>query len=179
MKFLPLIFFLCLSCSSFGQQWVVTPNGLRNTADPRMKYLTISGGELSARKLYDNARKYIIENNPDSLRKIKLEWDSVALVFDTYLPYLVTFNVFLTTMRFDAYYTTELRFNAGSVRYEITFIDMADVASANKLTFRGSSITNTSVYSNKGKLLRPDVKEIIEKHFNGELIKMSEALNQP
>jgi hypothetical protein len=85
LKYILSVFFLGIGVLSFGQQWIVTLMGLRNAGDTTKKYIIIADGNLSAKKLYDNALKYIDFNNADSTKMIRNKWDSVDLIFDTYV----------------------------------------------------------------------------------------------
>jgi hypothetical protein len=178
MKILLSLFLLGISFNSFCQHWILTPAGFRDSADSRKKYLMIEAGNLSAKKLYDNALKYIAENKPDSSQRARIKWDSVDIIYDSFVFYLFTSDYLFHYGPVEAYYSTELRFYPGSVRYEILSLDMVEINSGEKLVIKGSPISSMSIYNKHDKLLKPEMKLKIEKYFNGELAILAHFLNQ-
>jgi hypothetical protein len=178
MKILVIIILLSISFNSFCQQWILTPDGLRDSADSRKKYVMIETANLSAKKLYDNALKYISENNQDSSKKVRIQWDSVDIIYDSYVYYLLTTDYLFHYVPVEAYYSTELRFYPGSVRCEVLSLDMVETESGQKLVFKGSPVSSHSIYNRQGKLLKPGMKSKIEKYFNSDLINIAHFLNQ-
>ena len=178
MKILFAIFLVSISFKSYSQALVVTPDGLRDAKDTSKKYVTIDAGSMSAKKLYDNALKYINANYPDTSKAIRHQWDSVDLMFDTFVPDFLIYNNSGAKLGIEAFYTTELRFYKGSVRYEIIFLDMKGNASNYRLLFKGKWLKSYIIYKNNGKLFKPQTKRDIEYYFYLEISKIGSFLNQ-
>jgi hypothetical protein len=177
MKILVAILLLFIPFLSYSQRWIVTPEGLRNGEDTSKKYVTIDAGTLSARKLYDNALRYIAANYPKPDEAIRIKWDSVDLMFDTFVPDFLIYNNTGAKLGIEAFYTTELRFDKGSVRYEIINLEMKGDASNYKLLFKGNWLKSYIVYKNNGKIFKPQTKRDIEYYFNEELSKIASFIN--
>jgi hypothetical protein len=152
--------------------------GLRNARDTTKKYIIIAAGNLSAKKLYDNALKYIDFDNADSTKMIRNKWDSVDLIFDTYVPLLLIYDDIFSRFPIEADYATELRFYQGSVRYEIISLNMKAVDSDHQLLIRGKYLNAFIVYKNNGKLYKPRTKTEVENYFNLQARMISVFLNQ-
>jgi hypothetical protein len=177
VKILIAILLFSISFKSYSQRWVVTPEGLRNGEDTSKKYVTIEAGTLSAKTLYDVALKYIAANYPHPDEAIRNKWDSVDLMFDTYVPDFLIYNNTGALLGIEAFYTTELRFEKGSVRYEIINLDMKGAASNYKLLFKGNWLKSYIVYKKNGKLFKPQTKRDIENYFNEELSKIASFIS--
>lgn len=178
MRTLLFIFLLSISVNCFSQFWVLTPDGLRDSTDKRKKYIMIDCGGFTAKQLYDRALIYFTLNSRDSAKQVRIKWDSVAIVFDSYDNYLFTAEYLMHYSPVYAYYSIELRFYAGSVRYEIVDPDLVEMDSGQKLLVKGSPLSAHCIYNRHDKLLRPDMKLKIEKYFNGELANISHYLIQ-
>ncbi len=177
-KYILFIFFLGIGLHSFGQRWVVTPQGLRDANDTTKKYIIIRTGNLSAKNLYDRALKYIDLNNADSAKVIRNKWDSVDLIFDTYVPLLLIYDDLFGRFPIEAEYATELRFYQGMVRYEIISLNMKEADSDHQLLIRGKYLQAFIVYKSNGKLYKPQTKSEIENYFNLQAGMISVFLNQ-
>ena len=178
MKIILSIFLIGISIHSFCQQFVATPSGLRNASDTTKKFVMIEAGNLSAKQLYDNALKYITVKYPDPDQAIRNKWDSVDLIFDSYVHYLLIYNNTGAKLEIEAYYSTELRFYNGSVRYEIISLDMKGRGSSCRLLFKGKWLKSYIVYKDNGKLFKPLTKSDIENYFNDELYRIGKFLKQ-
>jgi hypothetical protein len=178
MKIFLSIFLLCQSFNSFSQFWVLTPEGLRDSTDKRKKYVMIECKGLSAKQLYDRALIYFTLNSRDSAKQIRIKWDSVDIIFDSYDNYLFTAEYLMHYSPVYAYYSIELRFYPGSVRYEIMDPDLVEMDSGQKLLVKGSPLSAHCIYNRHDKLLKPELKIKVEKYFNGELANIVHYLNQ-
>jgi len=149
--------------STFGQEFTVTPDGLRDSLDNDKSYVVIITPDKTAEQNYNNAIRYIskIYKNPKEVLKadIKAEY----LKFDTFSPKLLMVKNSGAKVYIDVKYTTELSFKGNRVKYEIVNLDTGGV------TFTGSIWTGFPIYTKKGKLKRPDTKKDIELYFNNTI----------
>ena len=159
--------------------WVLTQDGLRDSTDKRKKYVVIDCADLSAKQLYDRALIYLTLNSRDSGKQIRIKWDSVDIIYDSYDNYLFTAEYLMHYSPVYAYYSIELRFYKGSVRYEIFDLELVEMDSGQKLLIKGSPLSAHTIYNRHDKLLKPEMKRMIEKYFNGELANIVHYLNQP
>jgi hypothetical protein len=79
-KQLFLLTFLLSSYIGFAQEYVVTPNGLKNKSNVENSYLVIEAPDKSTTELYQNAIKFVNENykNPEEVIKGKTEVVSLS-----------------------------------------------------------------------------------------------------
>jgi hypothetical protein len=138
----------------------------------------IEAPNMSEKKLYDNALKFIHEKYADPDQAIKVKWDSTGLTFDTYVRDFLVYDNTGTLLGIEAFYTTELRFYDGSVRMEITALDMKGQDSNYRLLFKGKWLKAYIVYKNNGKLFKPQTKVDIENYFNSEIDLVGRYLKQ-
>lgn len=171
-----MIFFCSLS---YGQTFVLTPNGLRDSLDTEKSYVVINVEGKTAKQLYDNAIKYINKNykNPDEV--IKGKTDSEYLKYDTHASDFISFKNSFLTAKFDVDYTTELSFKDGKVKFGIINLDMNKRTQngVNRLLLIGNMMS-LGIYNKKGDLKRGDAKIQIENFFNTQVSQLSIDLNE-
>ena len=177
MKTLLSILLLSISVNCFSQRWVLTKDGLRDSADNRKKYIMIEAGTLSSKGLYDKALRYLTLVSPYPNQQIRIQWDSVDIIYDSHEPYLFTASYLFHDSPVEVFYSTELRFYPGSIRYEIISLDMIEYDSGQQLLIKGSPLSAHCIYNRHDKLLKPELKAGIEKYFNGELANIVHYLN--
>jgi len=83
VTFLIMIFFCSLS---YGQKFVLTPNGLRDSLDTEKSYVVINAEGKTAKQLYDSSIKFINKNYKNPSEVIKGNTDSEYLKFETHDP---------------------------------------------------------------------------------------------
>ncbi|MBS1597003.1 MAG: DUF4468 domain-containing protein [Bacteroidetes bacterium] len=177
MKVTTLISLCILSLHASGQEYVATPHGLRDRNDTANSYFMIPAPNKTAKELYDRALRFISENFSDPKKAITEDIDSTSLKFDTYVPYLLTYNNSGAHLGIEAYYTISLQFFDGRFRYEIINLLMKGQDSKYKLLFQGGFLEAYIVYNKKGKLFKPQTKYDIENYFNSEVKRMTDYLN--
>jgi hypothetical protein len=166
MKNLILIFAIAFSLQSFGQKYVVTPNGLRDESDTEKTYLVLETEGLTAKQLFDNAIKYVNENYKNPEEVIKGKTDGEYLKFDTYVSDFLLYNNSGAKIPIQATYTTELRFKDGKVKYEIILLDMTAKTGNYHVLFSGGLMSGYIIYKKNGKLFKEETKADIENYFN-------------
>jgi hypothetical protein len=175
LKGLLVLAALTVSVLSFGQSFIVTPAGLRDATDSTKTYLVIPCEGKTAKELYDNAIRYITENykNPDEVIKGRI--DGEYLKFNSYKSEFLIVKNGGVNILFYAYYTTELSFKDGKVKYEIIELKITNDSNYS-LAFTGSGM-QWYIYNKKGELKREDAKTQIEDYFKGEVLTISNSLN--
>jgi len=164
---------------SIAQQLVVTPDGLRSTADTNNAFVVIAVDGVSATNLYNRSLTFIHDTykNPDKVIKGKLENESI-----TFEPFVEAFPIVKNSwakMSINTTYTVELRFKDGKARYKIYNMEMVNAdAPIYKAVFSGGLLSGYPIYNTKGKLLRPDTKKDIEEHFAKEIATLTEFLQK-
>jgi hypothetical protein len=120
MKYALSILTLAIFVNSFGQKLIVTPGGLRDEKNTEKTFVILEADSLTAKQLYDNAKKFITENYKNPKEVIKGETESEYLRFDTFVPEIFKYKngtgVASAKITIKATYTTELRFKDGKVR---------------------------------------------------------------
>lgn len=171
-----MVFFSSLS---YGQTFVLTPNGLRDSLDTEKSYVVINVEGKTAKQLYDNAVKFINKaySNPNFV--IKGQTDGEYLKYDTHASDFISFKNSFLVAKFDVDYTTELNFKDGKVKFEIINLDMNNRTQngVNRLLLIGNMMS-LGIYNKKGDLKRADAKIQIENFFNIQVNQLSIALNE-
>lgn len=164
MKQLLFLIFFGFYVTSYAQQFVVTPGGLKDASNKENSFLVINIKGLSAKELYDKSLEYIIKTyqNPDKVIKGKL--DGEYLRYDTYVPNLLYIRNAGFKQFFSASFSVVLNFKDGKIKYEITELEIKHVDTNSKLYFEAGGI-NWYIY-NKNLLKRPEAKADVEIFFN-------------
>lgn len=171
LKKLNMIIFiiaLFINLQSYGQKLIVTPDGLRNSDNTEQSYVVIEIEGKSAKQLFDNAKKCIIQTykNPDLVQKGTIENEYIK--FDTYVPYIASINAGLSEIKYDAKYVTELNFKDGKVKYEIINLEIMTNGAPLNFTPQGA-FGGWYIYNKKGVLKQESTKQEIETYFNEQI----------
>lgn len=162
---------LFIAISTFGQEFVVTPEGLRDNSNNDKTYLVISTPNKTAEQNYNNALKYINKTYTNPKEVIKGDIKSEYLRFDTFVSGLLIVNNSGAKVSNDVKYTTTLTFKDDRVKYEISNLDLGGV------TFTGSIWSGFPIYlKKKKKLKRPETKNDIELYFNTVIVSLKGSL---
>lgn len=117
LKGLLVLVALAVSVLSFGQSFIVTPDGLRDANDSTKTYLVIPCDGKTAKELYDNAIKYVNQNYKNPKEVIKGQIEAEYLSFETHSPNAISVQrkgVGLAV--YNANYRTELYFKDGRIK---------------------------------------------------------------
>lgn len=170
MKKIIFIFFILFCNLSFGQSFIVTPNGLRDAQDLEKSYVVIKVDSMTARQLYDNAMRYIAFNykNPDNVIKSKVEGEYLKINTRG-----INICVIGKQTLVDGKYTTEISFKDGKVKYEIIELEMYTTDRYGDGGLTVNFIQSCSICSgiyNKKEILKEITGKIgIESYFNQEI----------
>jgi hypothetical protein len=165
---------LIISTLSYSQNFVVTPNGLKNAEDVEKSFVVIPVEGKTAKQIYDDMIKYVNKNYKGGEEVIKGRTEGEYLKFKTYAPNFASLKNGWTKVNLKAEYTTELSFKDGKVKYEI--IDLKMISDANyELFFTGGGMT-FFIYNKNGDLKREETKVEIEKYFNNNIESISNYL---
>jgi hypothetical protein len=166
---------LFIYLQSFGQKFIVTPDGIRDSSNIEKSYVVIEIEGKSAKQLFDNAKRYIIQTykNPDFVQKGII--DNEYIKFDTYVPYIATINTGLSKLKYDAKYVTELYFKDGKVKLEVVNLEIMTVGVPLNFKPKGA-LGGWYVFNSKGLLKQENAKREIENYFNELLTSLSAYL---
>ncbi|MCO5268753.1 MAG: DUF4468 domain-containing protein [Brumimicrobium sp.] len=178
MKNIVLIIAIAFSLQSFGQKYVVTPNGLRDKSDTTKTYLVLEANGLTAEQLFDNAIKYINENYKNPEEVVKAKTNGEYLRFNTHVPDFLFYNNSGTNIPIQATYTTELRFKDGKVKYEIISLDMVGKKGGFHLLFSGGLMSGYIIYKKNGSLFKEETKTDIENYFSLQVVDLLKFLKE-
>ena len=164
-----LYILLMLPALCYGQNFEVTPNGLRDSRDNEKTFLVI---EISgtAKQLYDKAVKYINEKMASPKDAIKGQTEGEYLRYNTHASNFINYNNSGAKIPISADFATELKFKDGKVRYEITDLKMQ----GNKgysILYSGGVFDGYIIYKKNGTLFKEETKQDIENYFNTEVKK--------
>ncbi len=170
MKIILLLVYVFFNLTSYGQKFVVTPDGLRNADDTEKTFISVDVDSMTAKQLYDNALKFIIENHKDPSEVIKGQIEPEYLKYDSYVPDFLIYDNNDVKIPIRASYTTELRFKDGKFRFEIVSLEMKGKSKKYKVLFTGGLTEGYIIYKRNGVLFKEDTKTDIENYFN-EILK--------
>ena len=175
LRIIILTIILIFNLQSFGQRLILTPEGLRDSSNIEKSYVVIEIEGKSAKQLFDNSKRYIIQTykNPDLVQKWTIENEYIK--FDTYVPLFTTINLGLSKLKYDARYVTELSFKDGKVKYEIINLEMKTDGVPLNLTPKGA-LGGWSIYNKKGILKLDNAKQEIETYFNEQIKSLTSYL---
>ena len=98
-----LLILLCLPMIGFGQNFTVTPNGLRDNTNLEKTYVVIYTPGKTAEQNYNSALNYIKDISSLNITK-DIEFKHIS--YTTNVPYLLDVNNVLSYFAFSANYTT-------------------------------------------------------------------------
>ena len=170
-----LLILIFLPMIGFGQEFLVTPEGLRDSSNLDKTYVVIYTPGKTAKQNYNSAISYIKKAsiyNESISKQIEEEYIS----FITNVPHLLDVNNVMSFLPFSADYKTELTFSNDSILFEITDLDIYMKADSKyKVIFLGSylSMTSHSIYIGKKKSKiqqrMKQTKNDLEAHFNTQI----------
>ena len=166
-----MIFFCSLS---YGQKFVLTPNGLRDSLDTEKSYIVINAEGKTAKQLYDNAIKFINKTYKNPSEVIKGNTDSEYLKFETHDPDFLTLKSLGMTLKWGGSYTTELSFKDGKVKYEIINLEIRD--ETNRTNSSSPFPLKGGIFKNDGTIRKKDAKSQVESNINLQLKLLIEGL---
>ena len=166
-KLLLLVLFIPLV--SIGQEFTVTPDGLKDKVDVEKTYVVINTPDKTAEQNYNNAIKHInkIYKNPEEV--IKGNVKDEFLKFDTFVSNFIGVKNGISKVDNDATYTIALSFKGNRVKFEVVALDIYN-DSGYRVLFSGGALSGFAIYNKKKTKLRlPEVKSDIETYFNNEI----------
>jgi predicted nucleotidyltransferase len=176
-KQLFILTFLLSNFIGFTQEYVVTPDGLKDKSNVENSYLVIEAPDKSTAELYQNAIRYVNENYKNPEEVIKGKTENEYLRFETYVPQFTKVNNSGAKLEVSMKYTTELRFKDGKVRFEITALSITADNGGRSVEFSGSIWKGYPIYNQKnGELRLPETKSEIENYFNTKVIEITNFL---
>lgn len=179
MKKLILFIFILTSSLSYGQKFVLTPNGLRDSTDIEKTYVVINAEGKTAKQLFDNAIKYINKTYKSPEDVIKGKIDGEYFNFITHEPQIFLFKFLGRNMPYSANYTTELNFKDGKVKYEIINLEIQHTTEYGIQTIPFIRTTGGGFFNKDGSSTTKTMAKAkidVENYFNLQLKALIEAL---
>ena len=161
-----------------AQEFEVTPDGLKEkTSGKDFAVIEVQG--KTASELYNNAIKYIniMYKNPKEV--IKGDVKDEYIKWETFIPNFGTIKNSFVNLQANALITVQLSFKEGKAKYEVVSQDIYPKENrGTKVTFKGSKWGGFPIYDEKdNKLRQVQLKDDIETYYNGQIIKLKDALN--
>lgn len=166
-----LLLMVVKECTS--QSFVVTPDGLRDSANTINSFIVIEAPGLTAEQLYNNTIKMInkMYKNPNEVITGNLENEMIK--FQTFQGAMFKYPNGYLKVWIDAKFVTEITFKDGKAKFEIVDLDMYNSNDRKyHVLFSGAALSGYIVYNNKGKLVKESAKEDIENYFNSFVASM-------
>ena len=165
MKKICLLFLFFLPLIVFGQKFVLTPDGLRDSSDVSKDYVVVSEENKSAGELYNAAKSYVNQTMKDPKFAIVSDVENDYIRYNMFVPGIASIKK-MVVMKVDAMFTVEMRFKDGRIRYNITDISFPIAGSDNEVVLVGSNWGSWHFFDKKGKSKLNDQKENVEAFFN-------------
>lgn len=171
MKIAYTLLLSLLPLLSFGQSFVLTPEGLRDSADETKDYLVIPIEGKTAAELYQASKNYIQQLSKNPKESIKGDSPNEYLRFAIYIPEVTSIGQMggMVKMVYEGLFDVEMRFKDGRIRYNISNLEMPmkDDEVGHELKLSGSNWGGWAVFDTKGKVKLKKQKTEIEDFFNG------------
>lgn len=188
-----LLSILLLSCAaSYGQEFIVTPDGLRSEEDSTVDYVIVDADGVTAAQLYDNAIVYVRKNIKAREKAIKDKTVGEYLEFKIYKYSAISFDTGRPTApimpggsrgtaiaSYDAKYVVQVMCFDGQAQIsfrELEFIPVGVLVP--KLVFKGGDWKTYTVYDDKGRLADGEIRDKMEKYFNSVLYEFVDILTE-
>lgn len=176
MKRLVLLAMIFVCSLSYGQTFVLTLNGLRDSLNYENDFLVIIIKDKTSKQLYDNAIKFINKNIATPTESIKGNIVNEFVSFKTYIPNFYSTLADTKSMgikpfecRFDLIYLTELSFKDGKLKYKISDI---------VLNLTGNKYHIDDIYEDWKFKNNSEMKFFISNFFNKQSIRISNELSE-
>lgn len=173
MKNLIYLLLLMVSITSYGQKFVVTPNGLRDGNDNEKTFLVIEIKGFDSKQLYDKSVKFINEKMANPKECIKSQIENEYLRYNNNVSNFMYYNNGGAKLSIAANFAIELRFKDEKIKYEIINLEMIedDIRCINNkmhqsVLFSGGIFQGYVIYNKKGTLFKEEAKQDIEIFFN-------------
>ncbi|WP_165040958.1 hypothetical protein [Dysgonomonas sp. ZJ709] len=181
MKRLYYILLAITPLFSFGQQYVLTPNGLADSMDITKDYLVITEEDKTADELYEICRKNLYTISQNTNIKVIGEIANEYIRYSMEVPTIAVIKKLGVGLIAEAYFDVEIRFKDGRIRHQVTNLRMPFRGDdMNQLSLTGSKWGGWAVFDKKGNVSLKDQKLQIENYFNqsvADLLKLTENDN--
>jgi|GEM_PF-2984197 len=160
-----LLLFLLTCTATFAQDFLVTPAGLLSKQDDTKNYFVASFDGVPADTLYNHANKYIQDTYNNGAASVMESNDKGTLISfvsnDTFISKSKR-NKNTEEVTYYATFTTTTEFKDNRVKITYTKIEIYYTDTNNEKHV----LLFPSFWDDKGKLLEPQAKKIVENHFN-------------
>ncbi len=175
MKKIVFLLLMFLSFYANAQKLVITPTGLKDSANIEKDYVVLNIENKTAKDLYNSAIKYINLNYKNPKEVIKGSLDSDFIKYETYVSNFPVVTSMGAKMEMGTKYTTMLSFQDNKIKYEIIDLIMKNKNGGMQVIFSGSALTGYPIYNKSGELKRNETKTDIENYFNENIKSIIEA----
>lgn len=173
MKTILLFLFACTA--TFAQEFNVTRGGLTAKGDNSQYYILESFEGIPADSLYANAKRYVQKNYGTLGNSIKTDDANKSVSFTTANVAMKTIKKGSADVTYLSNYTGNIEVKDGKAKIAYTSVDVfANGADNTKQNF-----PFTSYWNKKGKLVQPEIKKVVEDHFNASTRLIVAALKEP
>ena len=174
-----LLILLLITGTLNAQEYLVTPNGLKDKSNQEKKYVVINTSGKTAEQNYNNAIKYINKTYKSPKDVIKGDVNGEYISFKTHVSNFLIVKNSGVKVNIDANYTVELSFKDERVKFEVINLDMYNPDVNSKVLFTGTIWSGFPIYKKKKlKLIRPETKNEIEVYFNNKINSIKGFLNE-
>ena len=165
MKKLLVLTMVLVSFVSYGQEFSITPVGLKDKSNNEKTFVVINVEGKTAKQLYDNAILYVntTYKNPSAVMRGNINGEFLS--FTTHSEFKVENGFSKAPFTMD--YLTSLTFKDGKVKYEIEELDMLSVGTQPrvKLWWVGNAL-QFSIFNKSNEVKREGTKAYLEEYFN-------------
>ena len=165
MKKLLVLSMVFASFVSYGQEFMVTTEGLKDKSNIEKTFVVINVEGKTAKQLYDNAVLYVntTYKNPSAVMRGNVNGEFLS--FTTHSDFKVENGFSKAPFTMD--YLTSLTFKDGKVKYEIQELDMLSVGTQPrvKLWWVGNAL-QFSIFNKSNEVKREGTKSYLEEYFN-------------
>jgi Domain of unknown function (DUF4468) with TBP-like fold len=177
MKKALLLIMISLATFSFGQKYVLTTDGLKDSENNEKTFLVVKFSGKKAKELYERMVKYADKNfkAPNIVMKDQVENESMT--FKTNLPSFIFIKYMGANTYYDVKFTTEINFKDDRIKFEVKDFEVGNARL--KIPYIATKESQMYGFYDQNKTLKMDTeKQKIEDYFAKQIQEMTEFLNK-
>jgi hypothetical protein len=166
---------LMISANCFGQKYIVTPEGLRDSLNLDKTFLVIHFDNVSKTELYNKTVLFLNQKYSNPKKAIKANLKDEYLRVDTFIENFTKVKNGMAKVSVDGEYTIDLKFKDNKIRFQI--VNEKFCTSGFCVKYKGSVLSGYPIWNKRKKLKLPKTKKFIEDFFNSEVTELKSFIS--
>jgi uncharacterized protein YdgA (DUF945 family) len=172
-----LLIAVFVSTFGFGQKYVLTTDGLKDSENTDRTFLVVKFPGKTAKELYDRMLKYGEKNFKAPVTVIKDQVENESVILKTNLESFISIKYMGANTFYNVKFTTEISFKEGRIKYEVKDFEAGNARL--KIPYVATKESQWYGFYDQNKVLKMDAeKQKIEDYFDTQIKSMIEFLNK-